>query len=191
MSIGIAGHEIETMIVAGSQRGLQTVVCRSIKIRKIVDVVEIGILRSERLRGAAVYDIRLIEIHNSYQPRAVVTHVSGFQGKLAGESMLDAQRPIFNVGGAEVAIHGEGVARAGVRDGIWIRDGGRWHLTITALDQSGHAGGIDSGGLILPGEAGPRDRYAGGHEVSRRIRHDWHARSCLATGRTGDDCGAC
>src|SRR6266576_6693352 len=99
MSIGITSHEIETMVVAGRQRGLQTVVGRSIEIREVVDVVEVGILSREWLRGATVCDIRLIEIHNSDQSHAMVTHVSGLQGKLAGEGVLDSESTILKVGG--------------------------------------------------------------------------------------------
>ena len=71
----------------------------------------------------------------------MVTHVSGLQGKLAGEGVLDTQSPILNVGGAEIAVHGKGIARPRVGSDA-----------VTALNRCGDAGRINCGSLILPGK---------------------------------------
>src|SRR6266851_5183078 len=77
----------------------------------------------------------------------MVTHVGDVETKLSGESMLDAQRPVHDVRSAEIAIHGEGVARA------WIASD-----SVSALNSSRYAGGINRSCLVLPGDA---NRIAG------------------------------
>src|SRR5258708_24988804 len=145
MRIRVANHEIEAVIVASSESRLQTVVRRPVEIRQVVDKSKIGELPGEWLRGLAVCDVRLIEINDTGKFHAVVAHVGDIEAKFAGESMLNAQRPILNIRSTEIAIHGEGVARPGVRGSATER-----RVPIAALDQPGDAGGIDGGGLIRP-----------------------------------------
>src|SRR6266849_2762673 len=145
MRISVASHEIEAMIVASGERRLQSVVSRSIKIREVVDESEIRGLDGKRQRTR--YRVGLIAINDSGKFHSMVTHVGDVETKLSGESMLDAQRPVHDVRSAEIAIHGEGVARA------WIASD-----SVSALNSSRYAGGINRSCLVLPGDA---NRIAG------------------------------
>ena len=95
----------------------------------------------------------------------MIANVRRLQGKFAGKGMLDTNRPVFNVGSTEVAIHGKGVARTGVGS-----------EAVAALNQASHVGRIDRGGLILPGKTGSGDGDPSGENVS-------------GSGATGRTCG--
>src|SRR5437016_5862980 len=192
MRIGIAGHEIETMIVASGQSSLQAVVRRCIRIREVVDDSEVGGLAIDRVRARrclsttigsanvgiiegliAGGDFRrtpprpngwLIEIPDTNEFHATIAYISSLQGKFAGEGMLDTNGPVFNVGGTEVAVHGEGVARAGVVGTSCMA------RTVSTLDQSSNVSGIDCRGLIHPGNARPRDGDSGCEDVANAGR---------------------
>src|SRR6266849_8786929 len=137
MRISVASHEIEAMIVASGEGRLQSVVSRSVKIREVGDESQIWGLGGKGQR--ARYRIGLIEIHDAGKFHSVVAHVGDVETKLTGESMLDAQRPILHVRRAEIAIHGEGVART------WIASD-----SVSALNKSSDVGRINWGGLIHP-----------------------------------------
>src|SRR5580700_2977081 len=109
MRIRVANHEIEAMIVSRSESCLQTVVSRPIEIREVVDQADIRILGGKG--QSSRYWIGLIEIHDPGKFSSMVANVGDVEAKLAGESMLDAQSPVLHVWSAEIAIHGEGVAR--------------------------------------------------------------------------------
>src|SRR5215472_13803385 len=55
--------------------------------------------------------------------------------------MLNAERPVLDVGGAEIAIHRKRIARAGM-----VSD------ADSALDLTCYARGVDCSSLILPGD---------------------------------------
>src|SRR6266849_6482160 len=161
MRISVASHEIEAMIVASGEGRLQSVVSRSIKIREVVDESQIGGLGGKRQR--ARHRIGLIEINDTRKFHSMIAHVGDVETKLPGESMLDAQRPILYVRSAEIAIHGEGVART------WIASD-----SVSALNKSSDVGRINWGGLILPVQTRSWDGDPSGENVS----------DCGATGRT-------
>src|SRR6266700_1740075 len=102
MRISVAHHEIEAMIVAGSESRLQAVVSRSIEIREVVNEAEVGELRGKRHSTSC--QICLIEINDTGKLHAMVADVGDVETKLTGESMLDAQRPVFHVWSTEVAV---------------------------------------------------------------------------------------
>src|SRR6266849_901444 len=156
MRISVASHEIEAMIVASGERRLQSVVSRSVKIREVGDESQIWGLGGKGQR--ARYRIGLIEIHDAGKFHSVVAHVGDVETKLSGESMLDAQRPVHHVRSAEIAIHGEGVART------WIASD-----SVSALNSSRYAGGINRSRLVLPGDA---DRVAGAGWEERDPRRE-------------------
>src|SRR5260370_27339642 len=89
--------------------------------------------------------------------------------------MLNAQRPVFNVGGTKIAVHGEGVART------WVR----W--SVPALNESRDASGINLGLLINPVKA-PRtwcywDVDPGAENVSNGRRSDRNSGPPRSTAR--------
>src|SRR5580693_5400648 len=110
MRIGITSHEIETMIVAGSESRLQSVVGRTVEIREVVNFAEVWKLGKRKNRISRVRS-RLIEISDAGKFYTMVANVGDIECKLGGERMLDTQSPVFNVGSPEIAVHGEGVAR--------------------------------------------------------------------------------
>lgn len=144
MGICVTQDKIETMVVATSECVLEAVIPGAVDVRQIVDDIEIWELRSEGLssRRQCTWS-GLIDVNHARKFHSMITDVSGFKRQLGGKSVLDAQGPVFNVRSPEIAIHGEGVARA------WVGSG-----AVPALNQISNAGGIDSGGLVLPSYGG-------------------------------------
>src|SRR5207245_7263884 len=85
---------------------------------------------------------RLVEINNARKFHSMVAHVGDIETKLSGKSMLDAHSPVDHIRSAEIAIHGEVVARS------WIDS-----YSVAALNSSRCAGGINRSRLVLTGEA--------------------------------------
>src|SRR5215470_490389 len=98
--------------------------------------------------------------------------------------MLNPQGPVLDVGCAEVAIHSEGVAGAG------IRRAAEGSISVATLHETSNTGWIDSSGLILPGQAGTRDGYTRGHQVPYRSCHSRRTGDVLAVRVAGNDGGA-
>src|SRR5208337_1032558 len=90
MRISVAQDKIESVIVAGRQRVLPTVVCRAVGIRQIVDEIEVRVLSSVGLSGASSCNIGLVKIDNSCKLCTVISHIRRFERDLTGERMLDA-----------------------------------------------------------------------------------------------------
>src|ERR1700757_1314863 len=106
--IGIAQDKIEAVEITSGKSVLPTVIGGAVNIRELVDVTQVRILGGVRLNPRS--RIGLIDINDASKLHSMIAHVSGFQRKLIREGMLDSQGPVLNVGSAEVAIHGEGVA---------------------------------------------------------------------------------
>src|SRR6266478_6434426 len=115
-------------------------VSRSIKIREVVDESHIGGLGGKGQR--ARYRIGLIEINDAGKLHSMVANVSDIEAELGRESMLNAHRPVHHIRSAEIAIHGESVART------WIASD-----SVSALNSSRYARGINRCRLVLPGDA--------------------------------------
>src|SRR5260370_7912248 len=90
----------------------------------------------------------------------MVTNVCDIERQFAGEGMLDAQCPVFNVGRAKIEVHGEGVALS------WVRSD-----SVAALNKPRDIGGINLSLLINPVKA-PRDVDPGAENVSNGRRGD-------------------
>src|SRR6266436_6894166 len=153
MGVGITQHKIQPVEIASGQGILPAAVCGAIKIRESVDVAQIRKLggKGQRPRG----QISLVGINDASKLCPMIAHVSRFQREFAGECMLDAYGPIGHVRSAEVAIHGEGVTRSGVRT-----------HAVTTLDQSCYARWINGRGLVLPGNILRMKRYPSGNNAS-------------------------
>src|ERR1700731_1059727 len=163
MRKGVARHKLETMIVASGKSGLQTVVRRTVKVREVVDLSEIGESRSKGQGAICARSRRsLIEINDAGKLYRVIANVGDVKRKFARERMLDAQSPILYVGCSEVAIHGEGVARNRVHSTRHIG-------AVTALNKGRERRGIDGRRLVLPvhaTRARPCEVDGGGENVS-------------------------
>src|SRR5207245_4109293 len=101
---------------------------------------------------------RLVEINNARKFHSMVAHVGDIETKLSGKSMLDAHSPVDHIRSAEIAIHGEAVART------WIASD-----SVSALNSSRYAGGINRSRLVLPGDA---NRVAGAGWEERDPRRE-------------------
>src|SRR5260370_12796390 len=132
MRIGIGSHEFEAMIVRGEQCCLQAVVSRTVNVRKVVYETKKRKLSRKRLRASCW--VRLIAVNNAGKLHSMVPDVGGIEREPARKSVLNTQRPIFYVRGAEIALHGKGIA------------GSR----VATLNQASDAGRINCCGLISP-----------------------------------------
>src|SRR5229473_521612 len=92
-------------------------------------------LSRKRLRASCW--VRLIAVNNAGKLHSMVPDVGGIEREPARESVLNTQRPIFYVRGAEIALHGKGIA------------GSR----VATLNQASDAGRINCCGLISPCDA--------------------------------------
>src|SRR6202045_3062124 len=164
MEKGEPRHKLETMIVASGKSGLQTVVRLTVKVREVVDLSEIGESRSKG-QGAICGRSRwsLIEIHDSWKFYSMIANAGDVESQFTGERMLDAESPVLCVRGAEITVHGEGVARTRVGSSAW-------HIgAVTALNKGRECSGIDGRRLVLPvhaARARPCEVDGGGENVS-------------------------
>src|ERR1700738_5112141 len=149
------------MVVASGKSGLQTVVRRAVKVREVVDLAEIREIVGKR--ESSRVDVELIEINDAGQFCGVVANIGDVERKFARERMLDAQSPVLYVRGAEITVHGEGVARTRVGSSAW-------HIgAVAALNKGRERRGIEGRRLILPIHATrprPRQVDGGGENVS-------------------------
>src|SRR2546422_3152906 len=121
MRISIAGHEIEAVIVATSQGGLQTVVRRSIEIREVVNQCEVRGLAVERVGESGCFcaavccargnrggrppgaNGRLVEINNPREVYPLVGHRRENEAKLSSKRKVEAHSPVLYIKEAESA----------------------------------------------------------------------------------------
>src|ERR1700676_66977 len=154
MRKGVARHKLEAVIVASGKSGLQTVVGRAVKVREVVDLAEIresagkgqGTVRGRSRRS-------LIDIYDARKFYSMISNVGDVKRQFARERMLDAQSPVRHVGSAEIAIHGESVAR----------------VPRATCHERSKIGGVDGRGLIRIIQAtrtGQREVDGGGENVS-------------------------
>src|SRR5712672_2084597 len=181
MRKGIARDKLETMIVASGKSGLQAVVGRTVNVREIIDLAEIRERAGKGLRGIRGRTRRsVIEVNDAGKFDGVVADVSNVERQFSRNRVLDAYGPVRNVGRAEIAVHGEGVARTRVGPSTW-------HIgAVAALNKSGERGAVDGRGLILPVQAtraGACEGQSGGNNVTDGRRGDWSDRAI--TGHNG------
>ena len=92
--------------------------------------LEIVLRVNELLQEAVLEDVGLIDVECAPEFDGVVADVADFQRRLWGDLALDAERPLLNVGSAQVRVEGNqaaaalrlrevgGVAEGGVKVGV-------------------------------------------------------------------------
>src|SRR5437899_5287042 len=150
VTVCVTGSEIEPMAKPLGQGGLQAVVVGSAIVHRPVDILQIGEL------GAVGTDVRdgvtLIDVHEIGQPGAVIGHIANLEREVAAKGVLDIEVPIHDVGGFEIRVHRDDVARRCSTTASERAAGRKNHAAVEVTTDSG-----------VPVEIGARDRGVAEH----------------------------
>src|SRR5579864_3231493 len=107
MRVGVANDRAEAVVVARTQRSLQTVVVRLVDVSHLKDVAQEGKLGVEGPGGLARAGVGaqsfLVDIPDADQIRAVVANVAKLEREVRVKRVLHVQGPVPNVGSRQVA----------------------------------------------------------------------------------------
>src|SRR5437588_9035811 len=140
MTVSVIGGEVKPVRKPLGQGGLQAVVVGSAIVHRPVDILQIGEL------GAVGTDSRdgvnLVDVDEISQSGAVIGNIADLEREVAAKGVLDIEVPIHDVGGFEIRVHRDDVARYSFRFsdrcGASERAAGRKnHAVVEATSHSG------------------------------------------------------